>query len=111
VGEKIKMNIPEKVRIGSMDYSVIFTDETLIVNGRECKGMITYEKHEIKIKNGISDKQGEEETFLHEVVHGIVYERNFNLNAVDEDELKVDEIARGLHQFIRDNPNIFTNQV
>jgi hypothetical protein len=99
------LNIPDKVRIDSNDYAVKLTDETLIVDHEECTGMIDYQIHEIKIKKGIQDKQGEEVTFLHEVVHGIVHERNFTLEG-DDNELKVEELARGLHQFIRDNPNI-----
>lgn len=100
------MKIPDKIRIGSMDYTVIFTDEVLIIKGRECLGSIDYLLHEIKIKNDAQDRQGYEQTLLHEIVHGIIRERNFDLNS-DDEELKVDEIASGLHQLIKDNPDLF----
>lgn len=100
------MNIPEKVRIGSCDYSVNIIDEKLILNARECKGIIDYEFHNIKINNEVQDMQGKEQTFLHELLHGIVKERNLDLSNSDEETI-VDEIAMGLHQVIRDNPYIF----
>lgn len=99
------MNIPEKIRIGSSDYSIVTSDETLIVNRQECKGMIDYEFHKIKINNSVQDKQGQEQTFLHELVHGIIRERNLDLENADEETI-VEEIAMGLHQVIRDNCNI-----
>lgn len=104
------MNIHEKVRIGSMDYAVKLTGETIVLNAQECKGMIDYEFHEIKISNVVQDKQGQEQTFLHEVLHGIVRERNLDLQNTD-DEIIIDEIAVGLHQVIRDNPKIFNTNV
>lgn len=100
------MNILDKVRIGSSDYSVIISNETLVVDRQECKGMIDYEFHKIKINNEIQDEQGQEQTFLHELMHGIVRERNLDLSNSDEETI-VDEIAIGLNQVIRDNPEIF----
>lgn len=100
------MNIPEGIRIGSMDYKVELTEKTLGLNGRVCYGTIDYEKHLIEINRELRDKQGTEQTFLHELVHGIVKERNLDLQN-SNDETIVDEIATGLHQVIRDNPKIF----
>lgn len=102
------MNILDKVRIGSSDYSVNISNETLVVDRQECKGMIDYEFHKIKINNSVQDKQGQEQTFLHELVHGIIKERSLDLENADEETI-VDEIAIGLHQVIRDNPEIFKN--
>lgn len=103
------MNIPNKVRIGSADYEVKQEDKTITINSVQCKGMIDYEYHEIKIDTSIQDKQGMEQTFLHELVHGIVRERSLDLQNSD-DETIVDEIAMGLHQVIRDNANIFKEE-
>ena len=100
------MNIPEKVRIGSRDYDVKLTDETLVLNGRECLGIIDCDNTEIKVSKSIQSKQKQEQTFLHELVHGIIKERNLDLQNSDEETI-VDEIALGLHQVIRDNPKIF----
>lgn len=100
------MNVPDKVRIGSMDYSVELTDKTLGLNGKVCYGIINYEQHNILINSEMQDKQGSEQTFLHELIHGIIRERDLNLSNCDE-ETAVDGIAMGLHQVIRDNPEIF----
>lgn len=100
------MNIPKSVRIGSMDYKVIITDEIIIVDHKECSGMIDYNQHEIKVKNDMQDIQGMEATLLHEIMHGITNERNFTYEKND-DETITEELARGLHQLIRDNPGMF----
>jgi len=100
------MNIPNTIRIGSMDYKITLSDKILQLNNKVCKGIVDYEMHTIEINNCVQDKQGIEQTFLHEVVHAIVKERNFDLCGKD-DELVVDEFAFGLHQLIKDNPDIF----
>lgn len=100
------MNIPDEVRIGSMYYNVFLTDEILVMDGRQCYGTIDYDKHIIKVDSNLQDKQGQEQTFLHELIHGIVRERSLDLQNSD-DETITDEIAIGLHQVIRDNPGIF----
>lgn len=99
------MEIPGKVRIGSVDYEVTVEDKTIVLDAVQCKGKIDYEYHKINIDSSIHDKQGQEQTFLHELIHGIVRERNLNLNA--DEETIVDGLAIGLHQVIRDNQHIF----
>lgn len=99
------MEIPSKVRIGSADYEVTVEDKTIVLDAVQCKGQIDYDYHKISIDSSIQDKQGQEQTFLHELMHGIIRERNLNLNA--DEETIVDGLAIGLHQVIRDNPNIF----
>ena len=100
------MKIPETVRIGSMNYKVEITDKTLIIKNKECYGRIDYDRHLIEINNQVQDEQGMSLTFMHELVHGIVSERNLNMGGEDN-ELKTEELARGLHQVIRDNPKVF----
>jgi len=103
------MKIPEQIRIGSMVYSVTRTDEFILVDHKECMGDIDYLKKTIRIKRGIQDSQGEQETLLHEIIHGITHERNFGYNNNDE-ETVTEELARGLHQIILDNPNMFEGE-
>lgn len=98
------MIIPKKIRIGSCNYDVKFTNNNLVANGKECYATINYNNHLIEIKNDIGDKQSNEISFLHEVFHGMVHERNI---ALDNEELVVEELARCMHQVIKDNPNIF----
>lgn len=104
------MEIPNKVIIGSVDYEVIIKDETIVLDAVQCKGKIDYDYHEINIDSSVQDKQGQEQTFLHELIHGIVRERNLDFKNAD-DETIVDGLAIGLHQVIRDNPEIFINYI
>lgn len=98
------MKIPEKVRIGYMDYDVIQTENNLCLDGRECLGIIHYEdaKIELNINRNI---QKQHQAFLHEVVHGIVRDRGIEWG--ENNELYTDEIAKGIYCLIRDNPEIF----
>ena len=98
------MNIPQKIRIGSVDYEVQLTSDNLVCQGKECYGFNDYDHHTIKINERLQDEQGQEQTFLHEMLHGIIRERNLT---VENEELVVEEIALGLHQIIRDNIEIF----
>lgn len=104
------MNIPELVRIGSMDYTVILSEKIILKESKQCYGHINFENHLIKIDKTLQDPQGQEQTFLHELVHGIIKERNLDLFNSDEETI-VDELASGLHQVIRDNPKIFINSL
>lgn len=100
------MNIPECVRIGSCFYDVEFTDENLVIDGKACYGLIEFDNHVIKLCNKLGDAQQQEQTFLHELVHGIASERSIDFKN-DDMEFIVDEISKGLHQVILDNPLIF----
>lgn len=94
------MEIPSKVRIGSMDYDVELTDEILVLNTQQSLGIIDYDNTKIKIANNIQSKQKQEQTFLHEVVHAIT--REFKIDFSEDEETIVDKLACGLHQVIRD---------
>ena len=98
------MNIPSKVRIGSIDYDVELTDETLVLNAQQSLGIIDYDNTKIRIAKNIQSQQKQEQTFLHEVVHAIT--REFKIDFTEDEETIVDKLAYGLHQVIRDNlPN------
>lgn len=98
------MTIPNKVRIGNIDYSVEKVNHQLALNYKEVGGIIDFQDCSIKIRTDC-DVQHQEQVFLHELVHGIFYDKKIE---VGEDEEKVvDSIAMALHQIIRDNPEIF----
>ncbi|CEQ10678.1 phage protein [[Clostridium] sordellii] len=97
------MNIKNDIKIGSMSYNVKITNEPIILDHQECKGIIEYDDLVIKISNKIA-KQRQEETFIHEILHGIIRERNLE---IEDEEILVDEISKGLYQFINDNIDIF----
>lgn len=94
--------LPQTVKIGCYDYEVIETDEPIIVDGHECKGSIDYFIHQIKIKkSGVSEQQ-KEQTFWHEVVHGIIKYRSFDPLKTDP-ETTVEELALGLYGVMKQN--------
>lgn len=101
------MIIPEVVRIGSCDYSVEFTDRDIVVNHQESYALIDYNNHVIEISSKLGDVQTQELSFLHELFHGILKERAIE---VENEEFVVDELAKALHQIIRDNPEIFLDE-
>lgn len=101
------MIIPEVVRIGSCDYEVEFTKNDIIVDREQCKAAIDYDNHLISIDSKIGDRQSHEQSFLHEIFHGVLRDRAIK---VDEEEFVVDELAKGLHQIIRDNPEMFMDE-
>lgn len=98
------MHIPSRVRVGSCDYTVEFVEHPLTLNGQECLGIVDCNMHQISINRNVGDQQRHELTFLHELLHAIVNERGLEL---DNEETIVDELAKGLHQVIRDNSLIF----
>lgn len=102
------MNIPEVVRIGSCYYDVEFTNEVMTLNKVEVSGIIDYNNHVIQLSSSIGDVQQQEQTFLHEVVHGIARDRSLDLG--ENEEMIVDEISKGLHQVILDNPRMFITE-
>lgn len=97
------MVIKDKIKIGSMEYDVIKTDKPILLDGQVCNGIIDYENLFIEIStNRATQKQ--EETLMHEILHGIMHERNLIL---EDEEMVVEEISKGLYQVIKDNPEIF----
>ena len=94
--------LPDKVKIGCFTYDVVETDEILIVNGRKCVGMIDYDNLEIKIKKTDREQQ-KEQTFWHEVIHGILIYRSIDISKVELETL-VDNIASELYAIMQTNP-------
>ena len=97
------MEIKDKIKIGSMEYEVIKTDKPILLDNQTCDGIIDLENLFIEINTNRAN-QKQEETFIREILHGIVYERNLIL---ENKEMIVKEISKGLYQFIKDNPTIF----
>lgn len=97
------MEIKDKIKIGPMEYEVKKIDEPILLDNQVCNGIIDYENLSILIyKNRAIQKQ--EETFIHEVLHGIINERNLIL---EDEEMIVEELSKGLYQVIKDNKEIF----
>lgn len=100
------MHIPNKLTISGMEYTVKLEDKPLFCNNQRAYAHIDYDNKEISIDVGLQDIQGQQQSLLHEILHGIVYDRELDF-AKDEEETIVDQISNGLYQLIKDNPNMF----
>lgn len=100
------MKIPEKIRIGGVDYDVKY--EERLNNGTQLAyGHIDYEKALIRIDVNLMGHQGKCQTLLHEMLHGIA--KHFDLK-VETDEDTIDQLAKGLYMVIVDNPDMFIRE-
>ena len=104
------MNIPKEVRIGGYNYEVarparpFYTD-----SGDLCDGLHIPNIQVIKVANDGNDEY-QNTVFLHECLHAIIYTFCGNVvNDTDEEKL-VESLAKGLYQFIKDNPSVFDSR-
>lgn len=98
------MNIPNTVRIGSVDYAVELSEKPIVLDYKQCNGLIDFSQSKIVLDSKTLEQQQLEITFLHEVVHGMLHDRN--LEEQDNEQL-VEALAYALHQLIRDNQDMF----
>ena len=104
------MIIPELVRVGSTFYRVIAKYTPIVVNGIQCYGVCDYNEHTITLDMTIQDEQTMEQTFCHELVHAMMFERKINLEAMGltnaQMEHVVDSLGISLHQILLDNADM-----
>lgn len=91
------MNIPKKLKVGGVVYEVNITDKLEL--GSQYSGEILRSERKINIR----PIAGKEETFLHEMVHAILYMGGY----IDHDEQMVEAISQGLWAVIVDNEKMF----
>lgn len=100
------MNIPNKVKIDGMEYKIIKCDTPIVDDdSKVLQGDIFYRKCEIRIDDRLNP-QTSEMTLMHEIVHGIMHERNINMETPLE--TFVDELAKGFYNLVNDNPEMFS---
>ena len=104
------MIIPEVVRVGSVFYEVKTQDTPIVMNGAQCLGYCDMYSHTIMLDESMQDEQTMEQTFCHELVHALMFERKINLVAMGlsnkQMEEVVDNLGMALHQVLLDNPDI-----
>lgn len=88
--------IMEKVKIGGITYAVEQHDHLGADHGL-C-GQIHYEKAIIKIDSAMSSEK-QEQTLVHEILHGIFHEAGFR----EQDEDQINRVANVLYQVMKDN--------
>ena len=104
------MIIPELVRVGSVFYEVKTQGTPIVMNGVQCLGYCDYFNHIIMLDESMQDEQTMEQTFCHELVHAMMFERKLNLEAMGlsnaQMEDVVDNLGIALHQVLLDNRDI-----
>lgn len=92
------------IKIGIFNYSFALVPGPIVVDRRECKGSIDYQAQEIKVLEDMHQQQ-QVATKWHEIVHGIVHDRNME---IPDDQLEnfVDGMALGFLQVVQDNPHL-----
>ena len=104
------MIIPEVVRVGSVFYEVKTQQTPIVMNGVQCLGYCDYFNHIIMLDESMQDEQTMEQTFCHELVHALMFERKINLEAMGLSKAQmedvVDNLGIALHQVLLDNPDI-----
>ena len=104
------MIIPELVRVGSVFYEVKTQETPIVMNGVLCLGYCDYFNHIIMLDESMQDEQTMEQTFCHELVHAMMFERKLNLEAMGlsntQMEEVVDNLGIALHQVLLDNRDI-----
>ena len=104
------MIIPNIVRVGSTFYQVKTQDTPIVMNGGQCLGYCDLYSHVIMLDENMQDEQTMEQTFCHELIHAMMFERKINLEAWGltnaQMEHVVDSLGISLHQILMDNPDI-----
>ena len=104
------MIIPELVRVGSVFYEVKTQETPIVMNGVQCLGYCDYFNHIIMLDESMQDEQTMEQTFCHELVHAMMFERKLNLEVMGlsnaQMEEVVDNLGIALHQVLLDNRDI-----
>lgn len=96
------MNIPKTVKIGGIEYKVIY-EEMPCRGDANIDGQIRYSTAEISLRSTDAySKDYTDYAFIHECVHGIIA-----FMEIENSEELVCKLSKGLHMFIKDNPNIF----
>lgn len=89
---------PKSVRIIGKTYSIVWTDGKPL--DEDDVGEFDPANQRIAIKNG-QPKEQEQDTLLHEILHGIDQEMNLKMK-----EAQVHGMATGLLAVIKDNPRL-----
>lgn len=94
------MKIPKSIRIGGVEYEVIYTPN--LNNGTSLAyGRIDYEKCRIELSSTIETGHEKQcRTLWHEILHGIC---DFSGMELENEEEIVEMFAEGIYQVLQDN--------
>lgn len=101
------MRIPEKVKIGGVEYDVEIVDKIGKGNNNDILGLFDVVNMKILIRRSDSS-QSMERAFVHEFIHAL--HSHMGLHQVEDEtpsENYVDGLANALHMALIDNPSLF----
>lgn len=93
-----------KLKIGYKEYEIVKKEE-IIELPNECYGKIDFNKEKIELSTKYNQNQ-QNQTFLHELIHGIF--DKLDMNDLRDNEIVVNQLSKELYEVILDNPHIFT---
>lgn len=93
-----------KVKIGYKEYEIVKKEEVIELPS-ECYGKIDFDKEIIEIATKFNQNQ-QNQTFLHELIHGIF--EKLDMNELKNNEQVVNQLSKAFYEIILDNPHIFT---
>lgn len=95
----------ENIIIDTVNYRIKETNDIIVLDGQECGAMVEYSKALITIRKDESLGEGAKaKTLMHEVMHALLHERG--MIEESENETLVEELAKGLINLIRWNPQL-----
>lgn len=103
------MKIPEKLKVGAIEYVVHEVDEICESTGF-LAGRIDYQKQLIEIVKRTAD-DAKMQTFLHEMIHAIFHHTAVDRETCEPSERDVDSLASALMMVAKDNPGIFGQEI
>lgn len=92
---------PKKIKIGPYDYAVVILDKS---EARGNYGAFVSEDQEIRLRDSFRSPHMMADTLLHEVLHGVWFVHG--IVARDGEERIIGQMATGLTQVLRDNPDL-----
>lgn len=98
--------IPPEIIIDIIKYKVVTAPKVIngITGNEFVAGQVNHNQAIIEISTNRSNGNMKQ-VLMHEVIHGILYNRNIEKNIAPEYlETVVDELAKGVIQVVRDNP-------
>ena len=95
----------QNVLIDSVNYRIEETDEPIIIERKECGGGVFYNESLIKVGNFLKG-DAKTKVLMHEIIHAILFERG--MSEASEDEILVEELAKGFLNLIRMNPALIS---
>jgi hypothetical protein len=104
------INIPSTVKIAGVTYNVKREEKPFIGNNAIVDGTFDYVEQELRIARTGSETY-QQIVFLHEVLHGLIESYCSNLLSFETEEKLVEQLSKGLFQFIADNPGVFVDMI